>query len=47
LLLKENQLGMAKDTLVRVQNEYEQRMNELKNLDTLEENIQRVLIKLK
>jgi len=45
--IKENQLGMAKDTLVRVQNEYEQRMNELKNLDTLEENIQRQVKALK
>ena len=40
--IKENQLGMAKETLVRVQQEYEQRLGELRNLDTLEENIQRV-----
>lgn len=39
--IKENQLGMAKETLVRVQQEYEQRLGELRNLDTLEENIQR------
>jgi len=39
--IKENQLGMAQETLVRVQQEYEQRLAELKNLDTLEENIQR------
>jgi len=45
--IKENQLGMAKETLVRVQQEYEQRLGELRNLDTLEENIQRQVKTLK
>jgi len=45
--IKENQLGMAQETLIRVQQEYEQRLEELKRLDTLEENIPRQVNNLK
>jgi len=45
--IKENQLGMAQETLVRVQQEYEQRLEELRRLDTLEENIPRQVNTLK
>jgi len=45
--IKENQLGMAQETLIRVQQEYEQRLEELRRLDTLEENIPRQVNNLK
>jgi len=45
--IKENQLGMAQETLIRVQQEYEQRLEELRRLDTLEESIPRQVNNLK